>query len=184
MFWRPTSTPKGDAMTAAAKPAMPRRLRWLLIGSLTLNLLVVGVVAGTALRFAGSGGYAERTLGFGPWSHGLTHEDMSALREAYRASGEDFRAAWREERADRTALVAALRAEPFDLAAMDAITARMAERGGARAALGQRLIREHIAAMSPEARRALAERMEAGPRRSRAGGHDQPRPRGSTPTGD
>lgn len=167
-------------MTAAvAKPALSRRLRWLLIGSLTLNLLVVGVVAGTALRFAGglpgSGG-AERSLGFGPWSRGMNHDDIKALREAYRASGEDFRAAWHEDRADRAALVAALRAEPFDPAAMDAITARMAERGEARMALGQRLIRDHIMALPPEARRAFADRMEAGHRRGREGGHDQPRP--------
>ncbi len=164
---------------AAAKPALPRRLRWLLIGSLTLNLLVVGVVAGSALRFAG-GGPGDRSLGFGPWSRGLSHEDHAALRESYKASGEDFRAAWQQDRADRAALVSALRAEPFDMAAVDAIATRMQDRGVARMELGQRLIRDHIAAMTPEARRAFADRLEQGPRRKR----DDEAPRARAPAGE
>lgn len=155
-------------------PAMPQprpaaTRRWLLIASLTLNLLVVGVVAGTALRHAGGEGGPEagRALGFGPWSRGLSHEDHQALRRAFEASGQDFRAAWREERADRAALILALQAEPFDPAALDAIAARMHARSIARMDLGQQLIRDHVVAMTPQARRAFAERMQAEPRRER-----------------
>lgn len=145
------------------KPRIPARFRWLLIGSLTLNLLVVGAVAGMALRFAGGDRMpppTERSLGFGPWSGGLEREDMRALRKGFDASGTDLRAAWREERADRAALFAVLRAEPFDPAELDAVAARMQARTLERLDLGQKLIRDHIVAMSPEARRAFADRLE------------------------
>lgn len=144
-------------------PRLSRRIRWLLIGSLTLNLVVVGAVAGVALRFAGGDRMpapAERTLGFGPWSGGLERQDYRALRKGFEAAGQDLRGLWREERADRAALVAALRAEPFDSKALDDVAARMQARTLARLDLGQRLIRDHVLAMTPDQRRAFADRLE------------------------
>jgi uncharacterized membrane protein len=163
---------------AAEKPRLPRRLRWLLIGSLTLNLLVVGVVAGVALRFAGGDRLpppAERSLGFGPWSGGLERQDYRALRRGFEAAGTDLRSVWREERADRQALVAALRAEPFDAAALDAVAGRMQARTLERLALGQRLIRDHVLAMSPAERAAFADRLDRSLRRHRDKDEDRPR---------
>lgn len=167
-----------DPAPPQTRPATARRWRWVLIVSLTLNLLVVGVVAGTVLRHAGGDGPPEaaRALGFGPWSRGLSHDDHQALRRAFEASGQDFRAAWREERADRSALIAALQAEPFDPAALDAIAARMHARSVTRMDLGQRLIRDHVVAMTPEARHALAERMQAEPRRERERAGERSKP--------
>lgn len=156
----------------AEKPRLPRRIRWLLIGSLTLNLLVFGVVAGVALRFAGGDRMpppAERSLGFGPWSGGLERKDYRALRQGFEASGRDFRAIWREERADRAALVAALRAEPFDAAALDAVAGRMQARTLERLELGQTLIRNHVQAMSPADRTAFADRLERSLKRHKDG---------------
>ena len=155
-----------------------RRLRWLLIASLTLNLLVVGVVAGVALRHAGGQPPpAPRSIGFGPWGGGLERSDFKALREAYSATGRDFRADSRADRADRDALLAALRTEPFDPAALDAITARMNGRAMERMELGDRLMRAHILAMAPEQRRAFADRLEA----SRKQGRDSDKDRGRPP---
>lgn len=151
-------------MTDAAppQPRLPARIRWLLIGSLTLNLLIIGLVAGMALRF-GAGPpqmIAERSLGFGPWSGGLEREDYNALRKGFEAKGQDLRAAARADRAARAALVAALRAEPFDPAALDAIIAEMQQRTLERLELGQTLIRAHVLAMTPAARHAFADRLE------------------------
>lgn len=163
---------------AAEKPRLPRRLRWLLIVSLTLNLLVVGVVAGVALRFAGGDRLpppAERSLGFGPWSGGLERQDYRALRRGFEAAGTDLRSVWREERADRQALVAALRAEPFDAAALDTVAGRMQARTLERLALGQRLIRDHVLAMSLAERAAFADRLERSLRRHRDKDEDRPR---------
>ena len=156
--------PPAPLAPAPEKPRLPGRIRWLLIGSLTLNLLVVGVLAGAALRMAGPGhmapAAADRSLGFGLWSGGLERGDLRALRQRFDAGGLDLRRARAEDRADRAALLAALRAEPFDPAALDAVAARMRGRMLERLDLGQALMRDHIAAMTPEARRAFADRLE------------------------
>jgi uncharacterized membrane protein len=152
----------------AAAPRLSRRIRWLLIGSLALNLLVVGAVAGVALRLAGGDRMpppAERSLGFGPWSGGLERSDYRALRKGFEASGQDLRDMRRAERADRAALVAALRADPFDPKALDDVAARMQARTLARLDLGQQLIRGHVLAMTPDQRRAFADRLDRHGRR-------------------
>lgn len=153
-------------MTASAPaqpPRLSRRLRWLLIASLTLNLALVGTAAGLALRFAGKadpGPSHARMQSFGPWSGGLEHGDYKAIRRAFNDSGFDFRGEWRADRADRLALVAALRAEPFDDAAVDAVAARLNMRATARMEFGGRMVRDHVLAMTPAARHAFADRLE------------------------
>jgi len=146
-----------------ANPRLPGRLRWLLVGSLTLNLLVVGAVVGTALRFAGGDrplAGVDRSLGFGPWSGGLNREDFRALHNRFEQSGRDLRSARRDAAEDREALIAVLRADPFDPAALDVVAARMRARMLDRLDLGQALIRAHVVAMAPAARRAFADRLE------------------------
>ncbi len=160
-----------DPVAPLPSPKPSRRLRWLLVASLTLNLLVAGVVAGVALRHVGGDMPPPRSLGFGPWTGGLDRSDHRALREAFVATGRDFRADWRAERADREALLAALRADPFDPAVLDAVAARMNARATQRMAMGQQLIRGHILAMAPEQRHAFADRLEA----SRKHGRDAER---------
>lgn len=154
------------------KPAVSRRLRWLLIASLSLNVAVIGGVAGLALRHAGDdrgGPSAPRHSGFGPWSGGIAHEDRKALRQAFDATSYDFRAEWRADREDRHALVAALRADPFNAAAVSDVAARLQARALARMQFSDGVIREYILAMTPEARLAYADRLETslkrGPRR-------------------
>lgn len=153
-------------MSTTAPPARPGPSRWLrrlLILSLAANLLVAGVLAGAALRPTPPESRAvpaSRSLGFGPWAGGLTRDDYRALRRELAASGMDFRAIAAADRADHEALIAALRAEPFDPATLDAVAARQRERAIARMDLGERLIRDHVAARSPAERRAMATRME------------------------
>lgn len=139
-----------------------RGLRWLLIGSLTLNLLVAGVVGGAFLRHAGEGmpPPPPRHLGFGTWTAGLDREDHKALREAFRARGTDFRAALQQDRADRAALIAALKAQPFDPAALDAVADRLQSRSYERSQLSEELIRAHIRNLSDAERRVFAERLQ------------------------
>lgn len=152
----PVSPPSGP-------PRRSRWLRWLLVASLALNLLVMGVMAGNLLRHAAPTGQVvpvARNLGFGPWAAGLTREDSRALRKAYMASGMDFRAIVAADRADRAALIAALRAEPFVPAALDTIAARFRDRAIARLDLGEQLIRDHVAALTSTARAELATRIE------------------------
>lgn len=153
---------KETAMNTPATPTLPRWMKALIIASLALNLLVLGAGAGMAIRFAGGDGppaFVSQAPGFGPWTKALKREDYRALRKAFDDKGHDFRAFTRQDREDRSALIAALRATPFDLAAFDAAHGRMAKRNLDRLELGQDLIRTHIMALTPERRAEIADRM-------------------------
>lgn len=134
--------------------------RWmsvLLVISLALNLLVVGVALGTVLRVKG-GDHAKAPPGFG-----------SAL---YRALPKDERKAMRGELFDRhkkgaktrsqdfAALSSALRSDPFDPAAVQALLDQQAQ---FMADLQDALQAEwlsRVVAMSDEERLIYAERLE------------------------
>ena len=112
-------------------------------------------------RISFGGYYGEvRDIGFGPYTAALSSEDRTALRDAFLAAAPDFREKRREMRADVTRLAASLRSEPWDAAATEAILARQGADLASRLDLGRRLFIERLSAMTPEARRALAERIE------------------------
>lgn len=153
-------------------------VRALLIGSVTLNLIVAGVVVGGILRHDG---HPPRIgdVSFGDMSYALDRADRDALRnlaERRSASFRDFRA---QDRADREALIALLEAEPFDGGAYDRLMAQQHARISERISLGAGMMRERIMQMDAPARRAFAERLRQGPRRfapaERAGSGPTPR---------
>lgn len=152
-----------------APRAPGRGLRIALAVSVALNLAVVGVVAGALWRMDGDGRppSAVRDLGFGPFAGALTDEDRRELRRAFLGRAPDLRETRTAMRQDMAAVLAALRADPFSTdglrAALDRATARTVDR----LALGQDLIFDRISAMSPEARRAFADRLEQGLSRGR-----------------
>jgi uncharacterized membrane protein len=167
-----------DPVQETALPRTAGWMKWLLIGSLTANLLVVGIVAGAA--FEGRGrmmGPGADGVSFGPFTEALSHEDRKALRDAFVQRMPNFRDERRQARADAAAMLAALRADPLDAdalrAAFDAQRARIA----ARVDLGQDLLLERIGTMSPEARAEFAEHLEAVMRDTKRGGKgDAPSP--------
>lgn len=140
-----------------------RGLRWALGISLALNLAVVGMVAGAMLRDGpGMRGAMVRDLGFGPFTEALSREDRQALRQALFERAPEIRQARQQRQEDLQALVAILRAEPFDAAALAAAMAEQEARMVGQLRLGQTVLQERIAAMTPEARRGFAERLEDG----------------------
>lgn len=140
-----------------------RGLRWALGISLALNLAVVGMVAGAMLRDGpGMRGAMVRDLGFGPFTEALSREDRRALRQALFERAPEIRQARQQRQEDLQALVAILRAEPFDAAALAAAMAEQEARMVGQLRLGQTVLQEQIAAMTPEARRGFAERLEDG----------------------
>lgn len=154
-----------------AMPRTGRGLRIALAVSLALNLLFVGIVAGAILK----GGMphrieSARDLGFGPFSMALTPADRAALRQNFLSRGKDMR----EMRGDAEALLIVLRAEPFDAAALRAQMARAVGRINERVALGQELLADHLAQMSPDERRAFADRFEQSLRKGRDHHFGQP----------
>lgn len=154
-----------------AKGGSGRGLRVALGISVALNLLVVGLVAGAVLRDGGPRERMVRDLDLGPFTEAFRDADRDALRRDFVArmpALRDMRAAMRE---DFQALLAVLRTEPFDAAAAQAILENQRGRMQARVDLGQELILDRLAAMTPEDRAAFADRLE---RRLRHGGGPGP----------
>lgn len=165
----PNETPKN-------KPVSPGRgLRIALFVSLALNLAVVGTVAGMFLSVGPHGPRAasnDRGINFGRYNNALSPEDRAALRAAYldlsagrpASEARSLRAA---HRAEQVALLASLRAEPFDLAAVAEVFKREQGRMTQGIEIGQALLLGRIEAMSPSERTAFADRLENPPARPR-----------------
>lgn len=152
-----------DTMTPFPQPSPPpggRKLRIALAVSVALNLLIIGLVAGAALRDGGPRDRMVRDLDFGPFTEALRPEDREGLRRDFIRQAPDMRDMRRQMREDFATVLAALRAEPFDAEALRDVVANQGERMAARLALGQDLILARIAAMTPAERAAFADRLE------------------------
>ena len=143
------------------RPGLLRGLRWLLVLSLALNLLVAGLVVGALARHGGPGGRPRPAeLSLGPFARALEPEDR---REILRSLGgrADLRPPGRVDRAALFAeVVAALRAEPFDHARAAAALAEQSERVAEVERAVQEALLARLAAMTAEERAAFADRLE------------------------
>jgi len=159
------------------------RWRWVLAVSLALNLLVLGVLAGGfLLRADGPPGRSFRfDLSIFPYTEALTPADRAALLREWRTRGPGPGEILAERRAENQAVLAALRADPFDPQALGVAMAARMERGQAHSALGQALLVERLNALTPAERAAYAGRLEEalsrGPRASRDAPRSRPEPR-------
>ncbi|MGA0540925.1 periplasmic heavy metal sensor [Neotabrizicola sp. VNH66] len=147
---------------APISPPPARTRGWvkaLLAVSLALNLAVGGVVAGSYLRNGGPP-RAERDIGLGPLAEALTREDWKALRGAFLDRHPDLKKGPEVLRADFDAVLAALRAEPFDPAAVDAALLTVKLRNEARLNSAREVIADYIKGLTPEARAVIADRLE------------------------
>lgn len=147
------------ATDKSAKPS--RLLRGVLIGSLALNLAVVGIVAGAA--FSGRyGGGPPRGFNFdlGPIARALSPADRKMVRDHLRNNRElrELRSA--DRAADQQAMVVALRNTPFDIVDLEQALASQRNRGKALEQAATAALLDQIAAMSPVDRAAFADRLE------------------------
>ena len=150
---------------STAKPASgtPIWVRVLLGVSLTLNLLVAGVVVGGILGHDRHPSRPEiEEVNLGPFTGAFSRDDREAMRRAADAEGLSFRAMRREAREDLDALIGALEAEPWDQGAVAAMIGRYRERTLGRIGIGERLMIERLEQMQPAERRAFAERLRQG----------------------
>ena len=159
--------PKDDPVTDAP-PASPRWMRILLVVSLALNLLIAGAVVGMVLR-GGPSPVGVRDVGIGPFAAALSPEDRAALRRDFIARTTESGTSRRDRREAMRALLAALRAEPFDPGALRAVLSRVSDRMSGRLDLGLSLIEGRIATMADADRQAFADRLERELRRGRRG---------------
>lgn len=135
-------------------------LRWLLVGSLALNLLVAGLVVGAMIRHDGPRRHME--MGPGPFAQALSPQDRRAILMELR-DRPGLGPPSREERRQAMAeVLAALRSEPFDRGRAEAAMASQADRIAAVEGAVREAMVERIAAMSPQDRAAFADRLETG----------------------
>ena len=139
-----------------------RITRIVLAVSLALNLAVAGMVGGAMLRHSDDGprNALVRDLGFGLFTEALTPQDRITLRDRFLQRSPGFRQERRSMRDDLDAILVALRADPFDPAALDAVLKEQNARLSQRLDLGQSLIRDFLVELPTEARRAFADRLE------------------------
>jgi uncharacterized membrane protein len=142
-------------------PGSPRGLKIALALSVALNLAVAGLAVGAWLGDGPRKGM-PRDLSFGPFSEALSDADRRALRQGLIERAGEFRTARAAARAEFETLVATLRADPFDPAAMTTALAAIEARNAERLELGRSLIEARLIAMTGEERQAFADRLEKG----------------------
>jgi uncharacterized membrane protein len=160
-------------MTGTEAPAptqgTPRWVKILLVASLALNLLVAGLVLGAALGHdrdqRGGRGEVPREFVRSPFMGALDRDDRRVVgRELMREDG-SLRANRAELRARFERLLAAIRAEPFDRAAIEAILDEQRAAGARRLEIAEEAVLDRLSAMSPQARAAYADRLDRSLRR-------------------
>lgn len=142
-----------------AETGQKRLMRGLLIGSLALNLIVAGLVAGALWRGPDK---APRhvDLSFGPLGRAFEAGDRRHIgRDVQRRIGPMQARGARQAELGRTLEI--LRAEPFDPAPLAELLEVQRARGAAIARAGQEALVARIAGMEPSARARFADRLEA-----------------------
>ena len=136
-------------------------MRWLLIASLSVNLLVIGAVAGAV--FSGGprskGPPGERMIS-APYVSAFSKTDRRALRDEMRKTLPKRRAALAANKADYSAFLEQLRAPVFDAAEARRVMEAQMRRASDVTTLGRKLAIERIAAMPDAERAAYADRLE------------------------
>ncbi|PJE30797.1 Uncharacterized membrane protein [Pseudooceanicola antarcticus] len=164
------STPENpETGPETSPPGAPRArlgagLRILLFASLALNLAVVGLIIGFLTRAPFRPPPRPDQVG-GALTFALTEKDRRIIgREVFRAMrrGENEN---RTRRAEYAAVLAALRAEPFEPEALRGSFELQRQAAMRLQVAGQRALMDRILQMSPEERAAFADRLEQGLKR-------------------
>lgn len=152
------------------RPGLSRPLRWLLVASLALNLLVAGLALGALLDGDGPHGRPRPVeMMLGPVARALDEDDRRAILGELDRSGVLDGMGRPARDAARRDMLGAIRQEPFDPAALAQVMDRDRERRVALQAAVQEAVVARIATMTPEERAAFADRLGEGPGR---GGRD------------
>jgi len=111
-------------MSEATAPSRfsPRTLRWALVASLALNVLIIGAVAGTVC-FSHKGprhGFGSKGPGLLGFAHSLPRERSDMIRQRFADAQPNMETLRRGMRDARAKVREALIAEPFDQANLDA----------------------------------------------------------------
>ena len=152
-------------MTTEQQIEKPRRKIWLkvlLAVSLSLNLLVVGIIAGTVLKFGPGGTHRHRALDLDvqPMIQALSRSDRAALRRSFISEVAAAREARTERPSPAAAILQALRTVPFDQGALQTVLDAQKQQLAERHKAGQQILFDQISAMSESERATYADRLE------------------------
>ena len=139
-----------------------KRMRWLLIGSLTVNLFLVGLIAGQWIydwRDGATEGRPQVRLHLGGALRSLPPDTRQVAREVMERHRPATRAAFGEMRRSRAGIAEALSAEPFKPEALEAALSAYREAAGAAHSELHRAMIEVAAKLPPGARKSMAEHM-------------------------
>jgi uncharacterized membrane protein len=148
-----------------------RLLRIALAVSVALNLLVLGLGVGAMWHGPSGRDQMTRDLAFGPFSQALNPNERRLLRDGLLQKSPQIRMAMQQQRSDMAGLLVALRAQPFDAAALNQALESMRGRMEAQLRLGHQSLSDLLTSMSDQDRAAFADRLEQGQRRG--GGKDR-----------
>ena len=155
----------------------PAWMRILLVASLALNLLIIGLVAGAAIRGGPVARQVERSGGFGPFPEALAPTERAEFMDRVRDAAPDFRDNRRALRTAFSGVLEAVRADPFDPAALQAALEVQEAALKGRQRIAVEVVVAQISEMDAEARNAFADRLQDHIRRGgKDGKHREGRP--------
>lgn len=165
-------------MTQSPTPQPAKRtpvwLRLVLLISLAANILVLGAVVGHFLRDDPKGRVPRVDRIEAPMTFALSQKDRREIGDALRREYRQNRPTREEIQSQYRGIIAALRADPFDPAAVAEGFARQRQATQSRIEIGHDLLLQHLTTMSAADRKAFADRLEEGLKRG-------PRPRDGKP---
>jgi len=160
---------------SSTTPPRPARAfgRWLwalLIFSVSVNLLVIGAVAGAVWHGGphfGPGGHMRHggPFGIGHFARKLPQERREVLRAIAEEAREEMRGIRRGAREQRKAVRELLKSEAFDPVRFDAAVSEAVEASAKGHRVAANALKRAVAAMTPDERRAFADMRRRGWRR-------------------
>lgn len=152
-------------MTQAQPPQTkaPRWMKLAMVASVSLNLLILGAVAGTLGRHAVEGRVAPRVVDTGgAYTMALSPKDRREIARAMAGQVREGRPDRAAARAEYQKMIAVLAAEPFDRAQAQAVLSRQAAFAESRRAMAEQALLDRLEQMTPEERQGFAARLASG----------------------
>ncbi|WP_114285739.1 periplasmic heavy metal sensor [Candidatus Halocynthiibacter alkanivorans] len=145
-----------------------KKFRWsrvVLVLSLGLNLAVAGLVVGSVVRSDGFGrpphqAMQARDLGFGPFVAALKPKDRRSIGREFALKSGPSREGMRETRARFEAMLAALKAEPYEQTVVSQLFEAMEQDRSGRLLAAKEAMLGKIESMSAQERQDYAARLD------------------------
>lgn len=139
-----------------------------LVISLALNLAVVGLIAGAAVRGGGPAQRGEerartmqtRDFGFAPYIAAFSDDERRTVGRAFLKQAGKPAEARRAIQSSFEAVISALQADPFDADGFKALLLAQQKDLASRQSIGASVLADHLAGMAPADRAAYADKLD------------------------